>query len=43
MDPNRRIKWSRRLSSNFIGGGRDIENKVPSKLKFKLVGKIEGV
>jgi hypothetical protein len=43
MGPNRRIKWNRRLSSNFIGGGRDIENKIPSKSKFKLAGGKEGV
>jgi hypothetical protein len=42
-DPRRRIKLSRRLSPNFIVGSKHIENKIPSKLKFKLVGKREGV
>jgi hypothetical protein len=42
-DPRRRIKLSRRLSPNFIVGSKHIENKIPGKLKFKLVGKREGV
>ena len=41
-DPRRRIKLNKRLSPNFIGS-EDIENKIPSKLKFKLVRKREGV
>jgi len=41
--PRRRIKLSRKLSPNFIGGSKDIENKKPSKLKFMLVGEKEGI
>jgi hypothetical protein len=30
------MKMSRRFSSSFMGGNKDIQNIVPSKLEFKV-------